>query len=81
MEVNQFELHLKPTGWKVCPVCGCENVRAGVKHRALTAHESWEQRALWVKRIKVCFGTDFSIEPIRDKTKRARKNGIVKAKV
>jgi len=68
MEVqNQFEWHVKPNGWKVCPICGCDNVRAGVKHRALIASEQWQQRALWEKRIKVAFGMDFSIEAIRSK--------------
>lgn len=63
--MSQFDWHAKPTGWKVCPHCGCENVRAGVQHRALPAQESWQARALWEKKIKVAFGMDTSIEPIR----------------
>lgn len=64
---EQMEWHTKPKGWKVCPTCGCDNVRAGVQHRALAAEESWQYRALWVKCISVCFGTDHSVERIRSK--------------
>jgi hypothetical protein len=66
-DMEQFTWHEKPKGWKVCPICGCDNVRAGVVHRALTAPESWDWKVLWVKRISVCFGTDISIEPIQAK--------------
>lgn len=48
----------------MCPQCGCK-VRAGTVHRALTAEESWRWGALWIKRIKVAFGMDWSEEPIR----------------
>ena len=46
---SQMQWHTKPVGWKVCPVCGCEKVRAGTQHRALTADEGWQYRALWVE--------------------------------
>ena len=39
-------------------MCGCPTKRLKASHRALTADESWVLRALWVKRVKVCFGTD-----------------------
>lgn len=64
---NQMQWHVKKKGDLLCDVCGCDNVRAGVKHRALTADEGFSYRALWVKCISVCFGTDVSIEPIRSK--------------
>jgi len=56
----QFQFHRKPAGWAgaPCPVCGCPTKRLKASHRALTADESWVLRALWVKRVKVCFGTD-----------------------
>ena len=65
--IEQFNWHRKPSGWSgaPCPVCGCESRRLKAEHRALRAEEAWEYRALWVKRIKVCFGTDSSIEAIR----------------
>lgn len=64
---NQFDWHYKPSGWSgaPCPVCGCEAKRLKAEHRALKADEAWKYQAQWVKRIKVCFGTDFSIEAIR----------------
>lgn len=63
----QFEWHYKPKGWNgaPCPICGCEAKRLKAQHRALAAEESWRYGALWIKRIKVCFGTDTSEEAIR----------------
>ena len=57
---SQFEYHTKPAGWNgaPCPICGCPTKRLKAQHRALTADESWAMRALWIKRVKVCFGTD-----------------------
>lgn len=63
-DMNQFEWHKKPNGWKVCPQCGCENIRAGTLHRATTADEGWTMRALWIKRITACFGTTITTEAI-----------------
>lgn len=64
-EMNQFEWHKKPLGWKVCPQCGCEKVRAGVWHRATTFSENADWGSMWIKKISVCFGTDWSIEAIK----------------
>lgn len=63
----QFQWHRKPAGWAgaPCPVCGCEQKRLKAEHRALTAEESWKRHALWIKRVKVCFGLDFAVEAIR----------------
>jgi hypothetical protein len=66
MNNEQTNWHQKPAGWKVCPVCGCENVRAGTTHRALKADEMSRYRSLWVKKVKVGFGMDTSIEPIKE---------------
>lgn len=66
---EQTTWHKKPVGELICPICGCDNVRAGVEHRATMFGENWairsdNQSCLWIKRISVCFGTDHSIEPI-----------------
>lgn len=65
--MNQFAMHVKPKGWRVCPICGCDNIRAGVSHRALIAEDTWLWKAMWVKSVSVCFGTDTAIEPIKAK--------------
>ncbi len=64
--MDQYTWHTKPSGWSgaPCPVCGCEAKRLKASHRALKAEEAWEYRAQYIKRIKVCFGTDFSTETI-----------------
>ena len=57
--------HTKPKGQTVCDTCQCDNVRAGVRHRIKEdAHGYWYE-----KLIKVCFGTDTSIEVIQPKRK------------
>lgn len=66
-EPSQFEFHLKPSGWTgaPCPICGCPAKRLKAQHRALKADEAHRWGATWIKRVKVCFGTDFSDEAIR----------------
>ena len=59
-EVNEYKWHKKPVGKKVCPFCSCVNVRAGVRHRRIVEGNV----VRYEKIIKVCFGTDTSIEPI-----------------
>ena len=59
--------HTKPKGGLLCPTCGCDNVRAGVQHTALPFPENIEWGCSYVKKIKVCFGTDSSIERIVNK--------------
>ena len=63
----QFEWDRKPTGWSgvPCPVCGCPAKRLKALHRALPAEEAWQFGAPWVKSVKVCFGTDSLVEPLR----------------
>lgn len=51
-----YRWHKKPVGSTVCPTCACKTVRANVRHRR-TIEGKFE------KIIKVCFGTDTSIEP------------------
>lgn len=70
-EQDQFSWHRKPEGWSgaPCPVCGCTTPRLKASHRALTAEESWRwgghgKAVLWIKSVKVCFGTDTSWEPL-----------------
>lgn len=65
---DQFSWHKKPSGYSgtICPICGCPAKRLRAEHRALRADEIQDYNALWVKRIKVCFGTDTSIEAIRE---------------
>jgi hypothetical protein len=63
-----FEWHRKPAGWNgaPCPICGCEAKRLKALHRALRADElgrGWG--SLWIKSVKVCFGTDTSVEAVR----------------
>ena len=58
----RFQWHVKPVGNKACPLCGCPNVRAGVRHRQVEG-----EVAQYEKIIKVCFGTDTSIEVIKPK--------------
>jgi len=60
----QFNFHKMPKDSKVCDVCGCSGVKPGVWHKALTADEAFEHGAQYVKRVKVCFGTDWSVEKI-----------------
>jgi hypothetical protein len=64
---DQMAWHRKPAGWAgaPCPVCGCPSPRLLAWHRALPAEESWRWKGhggpvLWIKRVKVCFGTDFT---------------------
>jgi len=64
---EQFAWHTKSRGDLVCPICGCDNVRAGVKHRALPFPDNIDYGCTYVKSIKVCFGTDSSIERILPK--------------
>ena len=53
--------HTKPVGVKVCDTCQCDNVRAGVRHRI-----NEDATGYWYEKIiKVCFGTDTSIEIIK----------------
>ena len=53
--------HVKPVGEKVCEQCQCDNVRAGVRHRLQE-----DETGYWHEKIiKVCFGTDTSIEVIK----------------
>lgn len=61
---DQFEWHLKPSGWSgaPCPICGCSTKRLKARHRALRADEAFDWGGSWLKRVKVCFGTDFSDE-------------------
>lgn len=61
------EWHRKPAGWAgaPCPVCGCPAKRLRALHRALRADELG-QGSLWVKSVKVCFGTDSSMEAVHD---------------
>ena len=55
--------HTKPVGAKVCDTCQCDNVRAGVRHRIRE-----DETGYWYEKIiKVCFGTDTSIEVIKPK--------------
>ena len=55
--------HVKPAGQKVCSTCQCDNVRAGVRHRIRE-----DKTGYWYEKIiKVCFGTDTSIEVIKPK--------------
>jgi GNAT superfamily N-acetyltransferase len=63
----QFEFHLKPPGWTgaPCPICGCDAKNLRAKHRALKADEAHQWGARYIKRVKVCFGTDFSDEAIK----------------
>ncbi len=60
--------HKKAAGEKTCSVCGCDSVRPGVKHRSLSQEEvqAWGG-AKWIKRVRVCFGTDFGDEVIKNK--------------
>lgn len=67
MSTEQMKWHRKPKGALLCPVCGCDNVRAGVLHRALAFGQARLRGALWEKRVKVCFGLDTSVEGIRPK--------------
>ena len=67
----QYSWHRKPSGWSgaPCPICGCPTRRLRAQHRALTAEESWQwgtpgAAVLWVKYIKVAFGTDGTIEAL-----------------
>jgi hypothetical protein len=53
--MNDEQWHLKPNSGGPCAVCGCPARRLKAKHRR-AADGSWE------KRVKVCFGTDWSIE-------------------
>lgn len=54
--------HVKAKGEKVCSICQCRKVRAGVKHR-LAEDETY----YWYEKlIKVCFGTDTSIDLIKE---------------
>lgn len=65
-EQDQFAWHHKPAGWNgaPCPVCGCDAKNLRANHRALTAEEGWRwspidgRAVLWIKSVKVCFGTD-----------------------
>ena len=52
-----YNWHTKAVGEKVCSICQCP-IRAGVRHRMRIEDGKWE------KIIKVCFGTDTSIEEI-----------------
>jgi hypothetical protein len=63
--VDPFKFHTSKE--KLCDICGCSAVRPGVKHRALKAEESWQKNCLWEKLVKVAFGADFSIEPVKSK--------------
>lgn len=63
-----FEYHKKPTGELICPICGTDNVRAGVKHRALKADEIHQYGARYEKIIKTSFGADFDRVKFNDKT-------------
>lgn len=54
-----FNWHVKPVGKKGCPICQCPHIRAGVRHRMRMEDGKWE------KIIKVCFGTDTSIEEVK----------------
>ena len=57
--------HVKPVGEKTCEQCQCDNVRAGVRHRLRE-----DATGYWYEKlIKVCFGTDTSIEVIQPKRK------------
>ena len=58
----KFQWHVKPVGNKACPLCGCNNVRSGVRHRQREG-----EVVQYEKIIKVCFGTDTSIEVIKPK--------------
>lgn len=59
--------HTKPVGAKVCDTCQCDNVRAGVRHRI-----NEDATGYWYEKIiKVCFGTDWSIEVIKPKGTRS----------
>lgn len=69
---GQFDWHRKPSGWSgaPCPICGCPAKRLKALHRALPAEEMHRRSraqgslVLWVKTIRVAFGTDSSIEAI-----------------
>lgn len=65
---NQFEFHLKPSGWTgaPCPICGCATKNLRAKHRALKADEAHRWGVPYIKRVKVAFGTDFSDEPLKE---------------
>jgi hypothetical protein len=64
-EISQFEWHLKPPkSGPLCPICGCPAKRLRAVHRALTAKECWEAKGFWIKKIRVAFGLDTSIEVI-----------------
>ena len=53
--------HVKPIGEKMCVQCRCDNIRAGVRHRLRE-----DETGYWYEKIiKVCFGTDTSIEVIK----------------
>ncbi len=55
----QMTWHKKPNSG-LCDVCGCGgSLRKGVEHRALTADESRQYGAPYVKRVTVCFGQDY----------------------
>lgn len=57
--------HKMPPDSKLCEICGCTGLRTGVWHKALTADEAFEWRATYVKRVKVSFGSDTTIEAVR----------------
>jgi len=65
--VSQHEWHRKPAGWPgaPCPVCGCPTKRLRALHRATTFAEQKGGGPLWVKKVKVCFGLDTSVEGLR----------------
>ena len=58
---KEYDWHTKQTGDPICYTCGCDTIRAGVRHRRTVHGEGYE------KIIKVCFGTDSSIEVIKPK--------------
>lgn len=64
---DPFAFHLKPKGWNgaPCPICGCTAKNLRARHRALKADEAFRWGGPWIKRIKVCFGMDFSDELVK----------------
>ncbi len=53
-----FLFHAKPVGGGPCPICGCDAKRLRATHRATTSRERAAGRSDFIKRVKVCFGTD-----------------------
>lgn len=59
---DQFDWHTGPGG--LCPTCGAV-ARKGTTHRALRADELPRWRGpQYVKRVRVCWGTDVDIRPL-----------------